>query len=155
MNQDEIFSDSNLAPNNWIKFSKIGDNIFGTLTAVREIKSTLPGKEGEMNKVYEIKADGGLWHDTKDKQVMEPAIEVKPGETWNVGGGLSVDRGLQNAKIGQKVAIKFTEERPSIKKGFNPFKVKQVWLIKDKKTGEYMMDTEWIKEQSGGFNEPM
>jgi len=51
--------------NSWVKFNVIGDNIIGTLIAVREIPSSLPGREGEQTKVYEIKADEGLCHDAR------------------------------------------------------------------------------------------
>ena len=130
----------------WVKFNKIGDAIVGTLVGVREIASSLPGRDNEQVKVYEIKADEGTYHDTDDKKnVVEPAIDIKEGEVWNLGGGSKenpsiLDNQFRNIKLGQKVKVVFDSEKEAKKKGFNPMKVKKVYT-----NGK--MDDEWLKEQ--------
>lgn len=136
--------------NSWVKFNVIGDNIIGTLIAVREIPSSLPGREGEQTKVYEIKADEGLCHDTDDKG-NNIEVPIKEGEVWNIGGGSKehpniLDGQFRNIKLGQKVKVEFTEEKPHKKKGFNAMKVKKVFT-----NGK--MDEEWLKEQEDQFNQ--
>ena len=139
--QDDLMNDNNEVRTSWMKFNKIGDYVVGTLISVREIQSTLPGKENEMVKIYEIKADRGELHDTDNKkQVVESAVSINEDEIWNVGGGVVIDSQMRNIKLGQKIAIKFTEEKPAQKKGFNPMKVKKVYS-----KGE--MDETWLKQQ--------
>ena len=131
----------------WFKFTEIGDNIFGTLVSVREIPSQLPGKEGQMTKVYEVKADGGVFHDTDDEgKTIETPIEVKEGEVWNVGGRPGIDNQLRNIKLGSKVKISFEDTKPPKKKGFSPLKIVKVFT-----NGK--MDEEWLKEQEEAGNQ--
>lgn len=148
---DDVYSDDNLVPNNWVKFTFPGDRIFGTLIAVREMESRLPSaKPGEMVKVYEFKADSGEFHDTDEKKnPIKPPIEIQEGEIWNVGGNSMLDNQLRNVKLGTKVAIKFTEEKPSKTKGFNPQKIKKVYVPKGK-DNQPQMDTAWLAEQEFG-----
>lgn len=130
--------------NSFWKKNKIGDYLVGTLISVREIQSSLPGREKEMTKIYEIKADEGSFHDLDDaKQVIEPAIVVQAGEIWNVGGGSKehpsiLDNQFRNIKLGQKVKIEYTDTKPPKTKGFNPMKVVKVFT-----NGK--MDEEWLK----------
>jgi hypothetical protein len=139
--KDDLMNEDNEVRTSWMKFNKIGDYIQGTLVSVREIQSTLPGKENEMVKVYEVKAQRGEFHDTDEKkQIVEPAISINADEVWNVGGGIVIDSQMRNIKLGQIIAIKFTEEKPAQKKGFNPMKVKKVYS-----KGE--MDEEWLKQK--------
>lgn len=132
--------------NSFWKKGKRGDNIIGTLVSVREIQSQLPGKEKEMVKIYEIKADGGLTHDTDaNKQPIEPAIVIKEGEFWNVGGGSKespsmIDNQFRNIKLGQKVKIEYVDDKEPKKKGFNGMKVIKVYT-----NGKF--DDAWLKEQ--------
>lgn len=145
--KDEMFNEENEVQSSWIKFSKIGDFISGTLIGVREVPSTLPGKEGTMTKVYEMKAVSGEFHDIDEKkQVIEPAINVNAGEIWNVGGGVVLDAQMRNIKLGQVIGIKFTDEKPAQKKGFNAMKIKKVFAPKGK-DNKPKMDEEWLKEQ--------
>lgn len=132
--------------NSWVKFNKLGDFIVGTLVAVREIKSQLPGQEGQMTKVFEIKADAGEFHDLDDKkQVIEEAIVVNPEEIWNIGGGSKekpsmLDAQFRNIKLGQKVKVEYVDDKPAKQKGFNPMKVKKVYT-----NGK--MDEVWLAER--------
>lgn len=143
---DDIYNDDNLVGNNWAKFNVVGDNINGTLIAVREMKSRLPGKEGEMVKVYEIKADGGEFHDSKDKKIIEVPIKIQPNEFWNVGGGFILDAAMRNIKLGQKIGIKYTGDKASKQAGFNPMKIKKVFVRKNP-AGVPVMDEAWLEEQ--------
>lgn len=145
--KEDVFNEENEVQSSWIKFSKIGDFISGTLIGVREVPSTLPGKEGTMTKVYEIKALSGEFHDIDDKkQVIEEPIVVNAGEVWNVGGGVVLDAQMRNIKIGQVIGVKFTDEKPAQKKGFNAMKIKKVFAPKGN-DNKPKMDEEWLKEQ--------
>ena len=111
----------------WVKWSKIGDNIEGTLIEVREVNSMLPGKEGQRSKVYEIKADAGTYHETDAKKnPVEPGEKCTAGEVYLVGGRTGIDAQMKRIKIGQKVKLQFTEEKPAKTKGFNALKIIKV-----------------------------
>ncbi len=139
--KEDLFNDDNEVRTSWVKFSKVGDYVSGTLIGVREVASTLPGKEGEMTKVYEIKASAGEFHDIDEKkQLIDEPIAINAGEIWNVGGGVVLDAQMRNIKLGQKLGIKFTGEKAAQKKGFNPMKIKKVYS-----KGE--MDEEWLAER--------
>lgn len=140
------FDSANEVPSNWVKFNvEQEDKIMGTLVAVREMKSTLPGKEGELVKIYEIKADYGSFHeqDEKKKVIPEPIV-IEEGSFWSIGGKPIIDRQMTNVKVGQKVGFKFTEEQPSKTKGFAPAKIVKVFTPKND-DGSFKMDTEWIE----------
>ncbi len=151
--KDDIFDDENVVPNNWVKWGKVGDNIKGTLVAVRTMESRLPGKEGEEVNIYEIKADGGEFHDMDaDNKPINPPIEVRAGEYWNIGGKDMLDRQFRNIKNGTKVGLKFTEEIASKTKGFNATKVLKVYVPRGKDNNP-LMDEAWLEEQQDGFSE--
>lgn len=138
-------SEDNAVASNWVKFNvPVEDKIFGTLIAKRQMKSTIPGQEGKMVNIYELKADMGAFHvlDEKKKVVDEP-VTVQPGEFYSVGGTAVIDRQMQNIKRGQKVGFKFIEERPSKTKGFAPAKIVKVFAPKND-DGSYLMDEEWL-----------
>lgn len=145
--EKDFFNEDGLVSNNWVKFSVVGDNIFGTLVAVREAYSTLPDKKNELQKNYEIKAAGGEFHDTKNKKIIEPAVKIQPGEFWFVGGGFMIDGALRNVKIGTKIAIKFTGEKPNKISGYDALKIKNVW-VKKGKDGLPEMDEEFLAERN-------
>ena len=68
---ENIFDDNNVVPNNWVKFSKVEDKITGTLISVKSMKSRLPGQEGKDVAIYELKADGGEYHDIDDAKKVD------------------------------------------------------------------------------------
>jgi len=145
---NDIFDDENEVQSNWVKFSEVGDMVHGTLISVRSVKSNLPGKEGEMQTIYELKADGGSFHAIdENKQIIKPPIEIQEEEYWNVGGNFALDQQLRNTKVGTKIGIKFTGEKPPKTKGFNPTKIKKVYIQKDTKTNQPLMDQEWLDIQ--------
>ena len=128
MSKDNFFNEEHEVQNNWVKFSKIGDQIKGTLVDVRDVESRLPGQEGKKVKVYEIKAHEGEFHELDDKKnIVEPAIKVGEGEFWNVGGRMVIDNQMRNIKRGQIVGFRFTDEKPAQKKGYNSFKIIKVY----------------------------
>jgi hypothetical protein len=149
---DEVvddFDSSNQVPSNWVKFSVIGeDKVMGTLTGVRTMKSTIKGHEGELVKVYDLKADYGSFHKTEEdeagnKKVIPEPIVVDAESNWSIGGKDIIDRQMKNVKVGQKVGFKFTEQTPSKTKGFAPAKIIKVFTPKND-DGTYKMDKEWI-----------
>lgn len=145
----DVFSEENEVQSNWVKFNvPQEDKIFGTLIAKRQMKSTIPGKEGEMVWVYELKADYGSFHeqDEKKKVIDEPVI-VNAGEFWSVGGKPMIDRQMTNIKLGQKIGLKYIDDKPSKTKGFAPAKMVKVYAPKND-DGTYQMDEEFLREQS-------
>lgn len=152
-NTNNDFDESNVVTSNWIKFNVTDeDKVMGTLIAKRQMKSTLPGKEGEMVWIYELKADYGSFHELDENKVVipEPVI-VEEGTFWSVGGKPIIDRQMQNVKVGQKVGFKFTDIVPAKTKGFNPAKTIKVYTPKNE-DGTFKMDEEWIESQKSDFD---
>lgn len=102
-----------------IKFSKPGDWVEGALIGVRDIIDP----RGKPAKIYELKTDGGSFHDADAKKnPIEPAITVEAGQIWAVWGKVALDNQMRNVKVGQKIALKFEDEKPSKHAGHNPMK---------------------------------
>lgn len=137
----------NEAQNNFVSWGQIGDFILGTLVGVKEVKSTLPDKEGELQKVYEVKVKECSYHVLDDKKrVIEEPIVPGEGDLVSVGGRKSIDSRLARVKLGQVFGLKFVEELPAKTKGYNPTKVIKVFTPKDAK-GLVLMDQEWLDSQ--------
>lgn len=142
--EENVFDEGNVLKSQWVKWGKPGDNIHGTLVRVFETTSQFPGHEGEKGKAYEIKADGGEFHDLDSKKnPIEPAITVKPEEIWNMSGGFMIDNALRNVKVGQKIGVKYVEDKPSKQKGFNDMKIKKVFALKNA-DGTVKVDQAWL-----------
>jgi len=133
--KDDIFDESKEVLPSWFKWGNQGDWIKGTLIEKREITSNLPGQEGQMNKVYDLKVSGGLFHD-KDQE-----ITLQEGEIWYLGGRKGIDDAMRKITIGQVVGLRYTEEIPNKQKGYNPFKLIKVYA------GE--MDPTYMGESEG------
>ena len=128
-NKHDIFDESNEVKSQWVKWGKLKDFIEGTLVDIREIPNQLPGKEGQMTKIYEIQANSGSFHELDEKKnPMDDATVLEKGDVWTVGGKAGIDNQMRNAKIGQTVGMRFIEEKPSKTAGFNPTKVIKVFL---------------------------
>lgn len=142
------FDSENEVSSNWVKFNvPQEDKVFGTLLSKRQMKSTLPGKEGELVWVYEMKMDYGSFHELDEKKrVIEEPITVEEGSIYNVGGKSVIDRQMQNIKIGQKIGLKFIEEVEPKTKGFNPAKVIKVYAPKND-DGTPQMDEAWLEQK--------
>ena len=140
--------DSNVVTSNWVKFNvPLEDKIFGTLISKRQMKSTIPGKEGELVWVYEMKADSGSFHEVDDKKVVVPeAITVNADEVWSVGGKTGIDTQMRNIKLGQKIGFKFIDEKPSKTKGFAPAKNIRVYAPKGEDNLP-LMDQDFLAQQ--------
>lgn len=124
-----------------VSWGKVGDFIEGTLTDIstREVQDE---KRGLIKKkVYEIKADAGLYHETDDKKnSIEPGVKCEKDDYFKVWGGREIiDDGMKKAKIGQKVKILFAEEGEPKKKGYSGFKLIKVY--------RGVMDDAWLSEQ--------
>jgi len=145
----DVFDDSNVVSSAWVKFNvPLEDKIFGTLVAKRQMKSNLPGKEGEMVWVYDLKAEQGSYHELDDsKKIIETPVTVNSGDYYSVGGKPGIDRQMTNIKVGQKIGFKFIDVSPSKTKGFAPSKNIRVYAPKND-DGSYMMDEEWLTENS-------
>jgi hypothetical protein len=141
--------EGNEVQSNWVKFNvPLEDKIFGTLISKRQMKSMIPGKEGELVWVYEMKADSGSFHETDDKKVVVPEpIVIEADQIFSVGGKVGIDTQMRNIKLGQKIGFKFIDEKPSKTKGFAPAKNIRVYAPKGD-DNQPLMDTEWIDAQT-------
>lgn len=136
--------ESNEAQSNFVSWGSIGDFILGTLIGVREVKSTLPGKEGEIQKVYDMEVKECAYHQLDDKKnPIEPAETPEENSVISVGGRKTIDSRMLRAKLGQIVGLKYVEELPAKTKGFNPTKVIKVFFPKEA-TGELKMNQAWL-----------
>lgn len=140
-------SPENEAQNSFVGWGQVGDYVFGTLIGTKKVKSTLPGKEGEMQNVYEVKVKECSYHVLDDKKrVVEEAVEPEEGSIVSVGGRAFIDSRMAHVKIGQVFGLKFEEELAAKTKGFNPTKVIKVFTPRDKDTGGFQMDEQFLKE---------
>ena len=122
------FSDSNEIKAKWVKFCNIGDGVIGTLTEIRKVPSFLPGKEGELVTVYDLKVKSGSFHELDAKKnPVEVATVLNPGDYYSVSGKKAIDDRMRNIAYGTVVGFKFTEEVPNKTKGFNPTKIIKVY----------------------------
>jgi len=145
--KDDVFSEENEVQSQWVKFNvPLEDRIFGTLIAKRQVKSTMPGKETQVNNVYDMKAEYGSFHrlDENEKIIDEPIV-IEKEEIWSVGGTSTIDRQMRNIRVGQKIGLKFIETQPSKTKGFKPAKIVKVYAPKDE-NGQPQMDGEFLAQ---------
>jgi hypothetical protein len=136
------FGEENEVKSNWVKWGNPGeDKVWGTLISKKTVKSTFPGKENEDVNIYELKADYGSFHATDGKKVAEEETVLGEGEIWSIGGKPMIDRQMTNIKIGQKIGMKYIEDKPAKTKGFADSKIIKVFT-----QGE--MDEEWLAEKT-------
>lgn len=137
----DLFNDKNaVKTGSYIQWGKEGDYVSGTITDVEEVESTLPGKEGEMQKVYDLLIDEGSYHSIEDGVVSEEPIVLQKGDTIKVGAKSGMEKQLKYVKLGQIVGMKYAETIPNNKKGYHAFKLVKVYT-----TGE--MNKTWLEEQ--------
>lgn len=133
-------SSENEAQNNFVSWSEVGDFVYGTLTATKEVPSTLPDQAGKMQKIYEVKVKDCSYHVLDDKKKVVPeAVVPLEGDIVSVGGRKTIDSRMARIKIGQVFGLKFIEELPSKTKGYNPTKLIKVFTPKNT-DGTYLMD---------------
>lgn len=128
-----------------VSFAKIGDWVKGTFTGFKAINT-----DNGPTKLYEIKGQRGSYHTSETKNdengnkvvtVIEPAVEVNPGDFLKIWGGKGkIEDGFKKAKIGQIIAIKFESTTPSKKQGYSPFK--------NFRFAHFEMDKDYIGETS-------
>ena len=92
------------------KFGAPGDQIKGTLVAV----SDFTGEFGT-TKSYSVRAEAGSYHDIVDTVAEKEATQLTPGTVYNFLGKPIFMDDLNQAKIGQKVLVRFVEERKNQK----------------------------------------
>lgn len=125
---DPLFAPENAVGRSRVVFGKVGDFIKGTLVDIREIEDSGPYGKGGKVKIYEILTETGSFHELDDKRnPKDPAIKIGAGEYYSVFGKPSIDDAMRRIKLGQIVGIRFTEEKPSKTKGYNPSKVIKVF----------------------------
>ncbi len=147
MSKDNWEDSAKEVQNSWMKFNvPMEDKVKGTLIAKRTMKSTLPGAEGKLVNIYELKADMGVYHTLDDKKkVVDEPVTLNEGDFVSVGGTAVIDRQMSNIKVGQKVALKFLEEKPSKTKGFAPAKIVKVYTFENE-DGTAQMDEAFLQE---------
>lgn len=145
--------ESNEATNSFVGFNEIGDYVLGTLTGVKSVKSTLPDKNGEMQKIYTVKVRESSYHllDEKKRLIPEPVVPQE-GDIVSVGGRKIIDSRMEKVKVGQIFGLKFKEELAPKTKGYNPTKLITVFVPKDA-NGDFEMDTEWLEANKDPLDE--
>lgn len=132
----------NEATNNFVTWGQEGDFVLGALMSAKQVPSTLPDKQGEMQWVYEIKVRECSYHILDEKKrVVDEAVEPEAGEIVSVGGRKTIDSRMARIKVGQIVGLKFVEELPAKTRGYNPTKLIKVFTPKGR-DGEFEFDEE-------------
>lgn len=143
-----------------ISWGKVGDYIDGTV--IKRTPSTTPDQWGNTAVIYEILADGGVYHERdrdeegkiiKSSNPDSVKVNIEKGETITVWAKISNEgrkepmlTALERLPIGAYCRIKFTETKPSDKG--NDAKIKQVFT--DTSSGSYKMNEEWLESQRNG-----
>ncbi len=148
-------SEENEVESNYVKFNVSetdapgeADRVFGTLIAKRTMKSQMQGKEGELQNIYDLKADMGQFHALDEKKKLIPeAVTIEAGSIWSVGGKPSIDAQMRNIKVGQKIGFKFIDEQPAKTKGWNAAKSIRVYAPKNADNTGPLMDEEFMAAQ--------
>ena len=132
----DIFDDKNEVQPQSINWGKIGDHIFGVKVGQRGDVTTKFGK----NSIYELKAEGGVFHTKEGEEVT-----LKAGEVWGVWGRNDIfDAQMNRMQIGQKFGLKFVESKPSLMG--NDAKIIKVYT-----QGE--IDNEYLESLAGTGND--
>ena len=130
---------------NSIKFGKVGDFFEGTLTDNSKKTPNQLSQKHEVQTIFVFKGRRGSLHLINDKEVDKNATTINPGEEWSfITGKQPMLKMLKDAKIGQVIGLKFTEERPAKVKGYNKTKIVKVVLGK--------MDDEYVAAQEADMN---
>lgn len=140
-------SQENEAQNNFVSWGQVGDFVYGTLIGIREVKSTLPDKVGEMQKIYDVLVKECSYHTLDEKKrVIEEVVKLSEGDLISVGGRKTIDSRMARVKLGQVFGLKFVEEQPNSIKGYSATKLIKVYTPKDS-SGEVEMNEEWLETQ--------
>lgn len=119
----DFFSQENEVKNSYVKWGKVGDYVKGTLISTREVVNQLKGDRSKQ-KIYEIKAHDGEFHDINDdKSVSIEITKINEGDMWCVGGKAGLDAQLRNVKLGQIIGLKFVDTVKAKQKGYSDTKI--------------------------------
>ena len=123
-----------------ITFGKPGDFIKGVFTGSKHVDTGLGPTV-----LFELKGIAGKYHTVDGKKnPVEPAVDIKAGEFYNVWRGKEggqIDMLFKKSKLGDIIAIQFKEEIASKTKGYAPFKVF--------KTLQFGPDPDFMGESAG------
>jgi hypothetical protein len=111
----DLFAEANEMKSNYWKPEKVGDKVQGYLVKKDLRPNTLKGP-GAVQTVYTLHQEDGTRIDIYGRQ-----------------GNPAVISGLENCKMGQLVGVKFTEEKPAQKAGYNPTKIVKAYASDDHK----------------------
>lgn len=140
-------SPENEAQNNFVSWGKVDDYVFGTLIEIKDVKSTLPDKAGEIQKVYAIKIKEGSYHTVDEKKnPVEPPVVLQENDVVSIGGRKMIDSRMARVKIGQIFGLKYTEELDAKVKGYNATKLIKVFTPR-KADNTFQMDQEFLDSQ--------
>lgn len=112
--QDDIFNEDNKPESNWFKFNNVGDKVSGVLAENPRVKPDNTGVYG-------------------DQRVF--VLTQPDGSTINVGIRMDKDYIIQrtnDVRQGDKVGFEFAKEIPAKKKGYNPAKSIEAYVVKTK-----------------------
>lgn len=139
----------NEAQNNFVSWGEVGDFVLGALVSRKQVPSTLPDKQGEMQWVYELKVREAEYHTLDEKKrVNEEATVLAEGDIVSVGGRKTIDSRMARIAIGQVVGLKFVEELEAKTRGYNATKLIKVFTPKAD-NGEFEMDDEVVAAHNG------
>lgn len=96
MAKSDIFDKANQVKSNFFKPVTVGDSVEGVYVKKEVRPNTL--KPGTMQTIYSILRDDGV-------------VVLFSGRQLPKGGTLSVSSGMENCRFGQKVAVRFDEEK--------------------------------------------
>jgi len=108
---EDIFSPDNVAESNWFKFANVGDKVGGVMTENYRVKKDTSGVYGDQRVFSLLQSDGTI---------------------VNVGIRLDKDNLIQRTnrlRAGDKVGFEFVKEIPATKKGYNPAKSIEVYVV--------------------------
>ncbi len=114
-----------------VKWGKIGDWMRGTLADKSRISESEYGGKHKIQRVYEFKVKAGMFHGiNKDKSIAEEPTFLEEGTFWTIFAEVDsvLDAQLNKAKVGQDVGVRYTEDKESKTAGFNPTKIRKVFL---------------------------
>jgi len=109
---DDLFQDANVPKSNFWKPTTPGDKAAGYLVDRKKKPNTL--KPGTDQWIYTLM--------NKDGSVINVAGRYGSPQTL---------QGFDTAKLGQLVGIKYIEDKPATKAGFNPLKVMKTYVSQD------------------------
>lgn len=123
MNEDiNVFDELNIPESNWFKMEKVGDRISGEVVEISE----QPAKdEFPAQRVFSLKQKDGtiVKYGAKYPKMVEGKMQ---------GSDYLINRS-NHVECGDIVGFEFKKEIPPSRKGFNPAKQIEIYVVKGKK----------------------